>query len=149
MPVEIIRLTTEGASLLDAVEEDVFDNDIDPDALAAFLADPRHVMLIAVDGDDGRGARVVGMASAFDYFHPDKKPQMFINEVGVAPAWRRRGLGRRLVAALLAEAKARGCVYAWLGTDADNVGGKACFGSVSGGEAPQPFLLYEWSLEGD
>jgi aminoglycoside 6'-N-acetyltransferase I len=34
---------------------------------------------------------VVGMASAFEYFHPGKPPQMFVNEVGVTPAHQRRG----------------------------------------------------------
>jgi len=99
-------------------------------------------MFLAIDGKT-----VVGMASSVEYFHPDKAPQLWINEVGVTMTHRRQGIGRRLVEALILEAEERGCTYAWLGTDADNVSGKACFGSVPDGEEPQPFLLYEWDLE--
>jgi ribosomal protein S18 acetylase RimI-like enzyme len=90
---------------------------------------------------------VVGMASGVEYFHPDKPPHMFINEVGVAPTHRRRGLGRRLIGALLDASRARGCKYAWLGTAFDNEPARACFASVPGGAAAQSFLLYEWDLE--
>jgi aminoglycoside 6'-N-acetyltransferase I len=87
------------------------------------------------------------MASAVEYFHPDKSPQLWINEVGVAPTHRRRGIGRALVLELVAEAESRGCICAWLGTDSDNESGKACFSSIPGVSAPQAFLLYEWDLE--
>jgi len=139
---DIVTLTADNAGLLDTVAPDVFDHAIDAEQLAAFLDDPRHVMVLAVA--DGT---VVGMASAVEYFHPDKMPQLWINEVGVAPTHRRLGIGRRLVQALIDLAEVRGCTYAWLGTENDNVSGKACFSSVPEGEPPQPFLLYEWDLE--
>jgi len=55
--------------------------------LEAFLNDARHVMFVAVES-----GQVVGMGSAVEYFHPDKPPQLWINEVGVAPAFQRRGI---------------------------------------------------------
>jgi ribosomal protein S18 acetylase RimI-like enzyme len=99
-------------------------------------------MLLAVDD-----ATVVGMASGVEYFHPDKPPQLWINEVGVALSHRRRGIGRKLTAARIAAANERGCRYAWLGTDQNNLAGIACFGAVPGAARPQPFLLYEWDTE--
>ncbi len=129
------------ADLLRHVAPDVFDNPIEAPELQKFLDDPRHIMMLAVDDNT-----VVGMASAFEYFHPDKKQQLFINEVGVAPTHRRRGIGRDLVAALLDEARTRGCVFAWLGTDVDNRPAQACFASVTGVASPEPFLLYEWDM---
>ncbi len=143
MDFEIHRLDSCNSVLLERLDQDVFDNAIDEVQLRAFLDDPRHFMFIAVvDGT------VVGMASAVELFHPDKKPQVFINEVGVASACRNQGIGRSLVDAVLDASRARGCVYAWLGTDIDNEAAQACFGSVSAGEKPQTFLLYEWELEG-
>ncbi len=136
---DIVELTSENAALFEHIAPDVFDNPIDPVQLSAFLADPRHVMLLAVE----RGA-VVGMASAVEYFHPDKPPQLWVNEVGVASTHRRRGIGRALVEAVVGAGQKRGCSCAWLGTETDNTAGKACFDSLSGGETPQPFLLYEW-----
>jgi aminoglycoside 6'-N-acetyltransferase I len=140
--VEIKVLSASCTHHLQHIAPDVFDDDIIPEQLDAFLEDPRHLMFLAVD--DGQ---VIGMASAFEYLHPDKTPQLFINEVGVAPTHRRRGVGRRLVESLIACAKDRGCDYAWLGTDADNVSGNACFASVPGAGKPQPFMLYEWDLD--
>ena len=99
-------------------------------------------MFVAVDE-----SLVVGMASAVEYFHPDKQPQLWINEVGVALTHRRQGIGRRMVQALLEEAEQRGCVFAWLGTDIDNKPAQACFGSVADAEDPQTFFLYEWELQ--
>ena len=135
-------LSQENAHLLEQAAPDVFDNPIDDRQLRAFLDDDRHILFVALDNDI-----VVGMASAVEYFHPDKQPQLWINEVGVASTHRRRGIARRLVEELLNTAKNRGCVFAWLGTDADNLAAQACFTSVPEVEEPQPFLLYEWDLE--
>ena len=140
--IEILRMTRENASLLANLAPEVFDEQIDPDYLDAFLGDARHVMFLAIDE-----GTVVGMASAVEYFHPDKAAQLWINEVGVATSHRRQGIGRRLVGALIMEAEERGCTYAWLGTETGNESGKACFGSVPDVEDPQAFLLYEWDLE--
>jgi len=72
---------------------------------------------------------------------------LWINEVGVSPAYQRRGIGRALTAAIVEAGRQRGCAYAWLGTAQDNAAAQRCFGSVPDVEAPQPFLLYEWDFE--
>ena len=142
MDVDIHLLSSENSELLERVGLEVFDNPIDAVQLQTFLDDDRHIMFVAVNND-----MVVGMASAVEYFHPDKRPQLWINEVGVASTHRKRGIGRRLVEALLNVANDRGCVFAWLGTEIDNKPAQSCFGSVPAVEEPQPFLLYEWDLE--
>lgn len=58
-------------------------NPIDPTWSAEFLRDPRHHIAVAIE--DGV---VVGIASGVHYLHPDKPPELFVNEVGVAPAFR-------------------------------------------------------------
>ena len=142
MEYDIQLLTAGNARLLERVKPEVFDNPIDVAQLHAFLEDARHIMFIAVIGDS-----VIGMASAVEYFHPDKQPQLWINEVGVAPPYRKNGIGRALVKALLDAAENRNCGFAWLGTDIDNHAAQACFGSIAEVEAAQQFLLYEWDLE--
>ena len=142
MSIRFETLESKNQHLLDTIAPEVFDDPVEAKHLAEFVADPRHLMILAVDRDT-----VVGMVSATECLHPDKPRQLFINEIGVAPTHRRQGIGRELVESLLDAARARGCDYAWLGTDVDNVAGQACFGSVAGGEEPQPFLLYEWKLD--
>ncbi len=143
MKLTIHRLSRENARLLDQVTDDVFDHAVRADSLEAFLGCPRHELFFAeLDG------RVVGICSSFIYIHPDKPWQMFINEVGVDEDYRRRGIGRKLLDAMVDLARERGYSYAWLGTASDNTEGKALFGSASDPEDnPQPFLLYEWDLE--
>lgn len=138
----IETLCADNAHLLQRMQHEVFDNAVDPVQLQAFIEDSRHVLVMAiVEGT------VVGMASGVEYFHPDKNPQMWINEVGVADKFQRRGIGRGLVSALLDEAKARGCDCAWLGTEPDNEAANACYRSVTGSSAAEPFVLYEWNLD--
>jgi len=142
MAFDIQELTLANRSLLDNIGHDVFDHNIIADQLQAFLDDPRHLMYVAT-----AAGLVVGMASAVEYFHPDKKAQLFINEVGVATTHRRKGIGRALVTQLIEVAKDRHCSYAWLGTENSNTAAQACFGMVPGAGTPQSFLLYEWDFE--
>lgn len=142
MTVEIVQLTSSNAACLDRLASDVLDNPIDPVQLGHFLEDPRHVMMIAIEH-----GIVVGMASGVEYFHPDKQPQLWINELGVTPDKRRRGIGRRLTQALLNWAVNRGCVCAWVGTGTDNEAAQATFASLDGVGRPRPFLLYEWDAK--
>jgi GNAT superfamily N-acetyltransferase len=95
MSVIIKILGPEDGAVLDNVDADVFDHPVDPRWAAEFLIDRRHHLAVAIlDG------QVVGMASAVHYVHPDKPPELWINEVGVAASQRNQGIGRRLLAAL-------------------------------------------------
>ncbi|MDF1504354.1 GNAT family N-acetyltransferase [Roseisolibacter sp. H3M3-2] len=134
-PVEIRLLAPHDHAVLDRVADDVFDETVDPRRAREFLADDRHHLVVALDA-----GVVVGFASAVDYVHPDKAPQLWINEVGVAPTHRRRGVGRRLMDALLAHGRSLGCAEAWLGTEEDNVPARALYESM--GSAAEPFVLY-------
>src|SRR5688572_33174560 len=97
MPIEVRLLRSGDEAVLDTVAPEALNDALDPAATAEFLRDPRHHLEVAVD--DGV---VVGFASAVTYLHPDKpRPELWINEVGVAPTHHRRGIGRALLAALL------------------------------------------------
>jgi GNAT superfamily N-acetyltransferase len=132
MTLDIRILGPGDAAVLGRVAADVFDGDIDERWTAEFLADPRHHLAVALDG-----ATVVGMASAVHHVHPDKAPQLWINEVGVAPTHRGRGIGRRMLGALLERAQALRCTEAWVLTDdPDNAAAHALYASVGGTPTP-------------
>ena len=95
MAIEIKVLHCGDEAVLSNVAAGVFDNPIDPKLTAEFLADHRHHIAVAID--DGL---VVGFASAVHYIHPDKLPELWINEVAFAPTYRRRGLGKAVLKAL-------------------------------------------------
>lgn len=139
MRIEIRLLGQDDAEVLQNVDPDVFDNAIDPRWAAEFLADSRHHIIVAIDA-----GCVVGMITAVNYVHPDKAPQLWINEVGVAERYRRRGIGRRLLDAMLAHGQTLECTEAWVGTEGDNIPARALY--ESGGSAPEDFVLYSFNL---
>ena len=118
------------AHILSNVAPEVFDNPVHPDYTAEFFADPRHHLAVALDND-----LVVGMASGIRYVHPDKAPELFIDEVGVSPAYQGQGLGRRMLDALMSHAKGLGCVAAWVLTEEENAVARRLYASVGGMEA--------------
>jgi ribosomal protein S18 acetylase RimI-like enzyme len=125
-----IRLLSPGdQALLANVADDVFDNPVDPALARAFLADPRHHIVAAIDG-----ALVVGFISAVDYIHPDKPAELWINETGVAPTHQGQGIAKRMFAAMLDHGRALGCTSAWVLTDRTNAAANALYLSVGGVE---------------
>ena len=129
MTVAIRVLRAGDEAVLANVADEVFDNPIDPEMTAEFLADPRHHFAVAVD--DGL---VVGFASGVHYVHPDKRPELWINEVGVAPTHHRQGLAKAVMNALLDVGRARGCGEAWVLTDTGNAAARALYTSLGGTE---------------
>lgn len=139
--MEIVELNLENVSLLRNVADEVFDNPIESEWVAAFAECPRHCMVLAVFE-----ITVVGMASAVEYFHPDKRPQLWINEVGVAPGYRNQGIGRQLMNSLLEIGERRGCSCAWIGTEPENAAARKCYESTRKPLPAEDFVLYEWPL---
>jgi ribosomal protein S18 acetylase RimI-like enzyme len=129
MAIEIKVLQRGDDSILMKVAAEVFDNPIDADLTREFPEDPRHHIAVAID--DGL---VVGFASSFHYIHPDKRPELWINEVGLAPTHKRRGLGKAVLNALFEVGRAHNCTVAWVLTDRSNVSAMALYSSVGGTE---------------
>ena len=106
-----------------------------------FLSVPRHHLAVAIDE-----GRVVGMASAVHYVHPDKAPQLFINEIAVAPPYQRQGIGRRLLERLLDRGRELGCREAWLGTEPSNTAARRLYTAAGGVEAPYDNVNFVFDL---
>ena len=140
MEVRLLRRGDE--QVLAAVADDVFDDPLDAAATAAYLADPRHHLAVAIDG-----GVVVGFASAVVYVHPDKpQPELWINEVGVASTHQRRGLGRDLLKALLDVARREGCSEAWVLADRSNTAAQEFYASLGGARAPEDAVMFTFTL---
>ena len=144
--VEIKVLRRGDDRILMNVAADVFDKPVEAKLVREFLEDSRHHIAVAVD----KGV-VVGFASGVHYIHPDKPPELWINEVGIAPTHRRRGLGKALLKALFDVGRVHHCKEAWVLTDQDNgaamslyrsVGGMEDFGEASG----KSTLMYSFVL---
>ncbi|HVE90893.1 MAG TPA: GNAT family N-acetyltransferase [Actinomycetota bacterium] len=124
--------------VLDNVAPEVFDHAINAKASAEFLRDPRHHLAVAVD--DGL---VVGFVSAVHYVHPDKvQPEMWINEVSVAAGYRRRGIARQLLRAVLEVGSDLGCTEAWVLTDRSNEAAMNLYSSVGLIDGPSDHVMF-------
>lgn len=138
-PSVVVRLLTrdETALLVDA-DPEVFDNDVDPVQAEAFLIDDRHILAAALSG-----GKVVGFASAVHYLHPDKRPELWINELGVAERFRERGVGLQLVELLLDTGKAMGCEVAWVLTEAGNARARRLYARAGGSERLVSYVEFD------
>lgn len=127
MAIEIKVLRRGDETILMNVAAEVFDNPIDAALTREFLEDPRHHIAVAID--DGL---VVGFASGVHYVHPDKAPELWINEVALAPTHRRRGLGQAVLKALFEVGRSHHCRAAWVLTYRNNPAAMALYSSVGG-----------------
>ena len=140
--IEIKRLGPADADDLNKIAEDVFDDPIVESAAREFLTDPRHRLVVALKNDV-----VVGFVSAVVYLHPDKAaPELWINEVGVAPPHQRQGIGKALMQAILEEGKRSGCTEGWVLTERDNRAAMAMYTSVGGAESPPDPVMFTFKL---
>jgi aminoglycoside 6'-N-acetyltransferase I len=141
MDVAVRVLGPDELAVLNMVDPDVFDEPVHSQWAAEFLADPRHHLAVAV-----ANGVVVGMASGVHYLHPDKPPELWVNEVGVSPAFQRRGIAQRLLRALFDRGIAVGCTTGWVGTEVENTASRRLYQSVGGTEDAQPFVLVSFTL---
>jgi len=140
--VSIHLVTEANASLLDRVDEDVFDNEVQPELVQAFLANPANLLVVAV-----AEGQVIGMASGISYVHPDKPLALFINEVGVSSRFHRQGLGRRLVSALINKGEELGCTEAWVATEVGNKPACALYEALGGIPDDEHAVVYVYPLK--
>jgi aminoglycoside 6'-N-acetyltransferase I len=140
MKTEIVRVGPAQAALLDRVADDVFDAPIDAVRLAAYLAEPGHLMVVALaDGE------VVGQARGVVHRHPDEPTELYIDNLGVTPARQREGIATRLLDELAAWGVGLGCEAAWVGTEIDNEPARALYAG-RGAEA-ETFVMYAYEFE--
>jgi GNAT superfamily N-acetyltransferase len=135
--IEVRVLGPGDGHVLADVAPGVFDRPIDQTWTSEFLNDSRHHLAVALDA-----GRVIGMASAVHYVHPDKPAELWINEVGVTPSHQRLRVGRRLLAALLALGEELGCHDAWVLTDRENEAAVRMYAAAGGVEEPPAPIMF-------
>ncbi|MET8678571.1 GNAT family N-acetyltransferase [Streptomyces sp. NPDC004647] len=120
----------------------LFDDAPEPEATERFLASSTHHLLIAYVDEEP-----AGMVTGVETTHPDKGTEMFLYELGVAPAFRRRGIGTSLVSALAELARSRGCYGMWVATGEANAAALATYARAEGEQEPGQVVL-SWTFPG-
>ncbi|MGO7969092.1 GNAT family N-acetyltransferase, partial [Rhizobium ruizarguesonis] len=80
------RLTRDTVGLLEKIAEEVFDQEINAQRLATYLKSSGHLMIIAVCEK-----QVIGQIAAYVHSNPDRASDVYIDNLGVAPPFQRRG----------------------------------------------------------
>ena len=97
----------------------------DHGSMLKFLGEPTNYLLLALEGE-----RVTGSLLGYSLAHPPlREPQFLLYEIDVRPEKRRRGIGRALVQAFIAEARAAGAFEVWVITNQSNAAAMAMFAS--------------------
>lgn len=137
-PIEYRLATLEDLPALIEAGDNLFDYPVKPARAKEFIEDPRHHLMLALDG-----GLVVGMASGLNYVHPDKDPSLFIDEVSVIEPYWSRKIGRTLVQELIAYAKAKlDCNEAWVATDVSNKAAQRTYLAAGGKEGEEQAVVF-------
>jgi ribosomal protein S18 acetylase RimI-like enzyme len=139
VPRIAIRLLAPGDEGL-VLELATYDGPGDPEAL---LADPRTLMLVALDGEGPIG---FVLAHELPRRHGDRA-SLFVYEVDVAESHRRRGIATALLARLADLARERGIRVGFVLTEPDNEPANALYRSAGG--ASQLDVEWTFSYAGD
>ena len=143
MKIEIKRLSQDDGAALAHIAPGVFDDPIEWERAHEFLADPRHHLIVAIH--DGT---IVGFVSAVHYVHPDKpRPELWLNEVGVADGYRGQGIGKAILRATLDVGRRLGCAEAWVLTERSNEAAMRLYASSGGEVAPQDAVMFTFHLD--
>jgi ribosomal protein S18 acetylase RimI-like enzyme len=119
--------------------ERVFDHPVDLEAARRFLEDDGSHLLIAYVDD-----QPAGFVSGTELTHPDHaRPEVFLNELGVLPAYQGRGIGRALVERLWELARRRGCRGMWVLTDEANAAAQKVY-AATGGVRQADQVMFLW-----
>ena len=121
--------------------EEAFDNAVLFEETRRFLKDDRHHLVLGYVHD-----RPAGFASAVEVFHPDKRCELFLNEIGVMEGVRNRGVGRALIHELKRLGREHGCVSMWVLTDEDNAPAMGLYRSTGGQWDGVPSVMFEYDL---
>jgi ribosomal protein S18 acetylase RimI-like enzyme len=140
--IVIRSLMPDDLALVCSAAPGVFDDAPRRELTAEFLGDPRHHLVAALEGNT-----MIGFVSAVHYVHPDKPAELWINEVAVAPSHQSRGVGRKMLEAMLKLGGGLGCQCAWVLTDSANTAAMRLYASAGGVPEAKPTVLFEFPLE--
>lgn len=111
-------------------------------SLETFLHNPANYLLVAEAGGE-----TVGFLMAYRLERADREAgQMFVYEVEVAAAWRRRGLASALLGEIVASARAEGMFEAFVLTSRSNAAARRLYARTGGKVEDDSAVLFVYPL---
>jgi ribosomal protein S18 acetylase RimI-like enzyme len=141
MPVQVRRVQPGDEDEV-ARFEAAFDYGVSWEETTRFLTDERHHLLLGYLDD-----QPAGFVSAVEVFHPDKRSELFLNEIAVVEQARRQGVGRALIEELKRLGHELECSKMWVLTDEDNAAAMTLYRSAGGVRDGNLQVMYEFDLD--
>lgn len=109
------------------------------ESLRTYLDDKKRHYLLAYIGNE-----IAGASHAYLMQHPAGPKYFYIDEVDTSIKFRRRGVARDMMKALIQRSFEMGADEAWLGTEDDNLAAKALYESLAPSEVEHgPLYMYK------
>lgn len=122
---------------------DILDEPWDATQGQKFLQNPDNTLFLAFAEDT-----VVGFLTGYRLQRLDKnRAEVLLYEVEVVEAFRQRGIGKRLIAALNAWAAEVGAFQSWVLTYSNNPAAMALYKSMDGEEDPPGTRMFTYYLD--
>ena len=131
MNFELVQIDKHNTHLLDDVDEEIFDGTIVTSRLQKLAEQSNSILLLAL----AKGT-AIGQLLAHIHHHPDKPTELYVDDLGVAVRFRRRGIARQLLEKALAIGHDHGCEEIWVATEPDNTPARALYASLRLKERP-------------
>lgn len=111
------------------------------DAAVGYLDTPGSLVFVATDDDD-----ITGWCWGAHLARPDGTSMLYLHQLEVAEAHRRKGIGRALVTTFMTAGREAGATKMFLTTGADNTPARNLYDSAGGGLATQGPTVNYWFL---
>ncbi len=140
MTIEIVRIDEHNRALLDNLDEEIFDEAVDPGCLAVYVKEQSHLMLVAI-----LEGTVIGQVLAVVHRQPDRATELYIDNLAVSEKFQRLGIATKLLTKLFAIGKKNGCDEVWVAVDPDNEQAKKFYRSMN--LSVSTALIFEGKIE--
>ena len=111
--------------------------DVSARLIAGLKTAPYRIWLAETAG------KIVGAAVCFDSYSTFRaQPRLNLHDLVVQPAWRRRGIGRQLLLAVIEHAQLQGCCAVSLEVRLDNPAAQALYRSVGFADCASPMAFW-------
>ncbi|MBU1049520.1 GNAT family N-acetyltransferase [Candidatus Bipolaricaulota bacterium] len=117
------------------------------DNMKQWLENPSHVLIVASQDQVGIGFALGYLLNRID----PPRPMLCFYELEVAPAYRGRGIGKRLVEAMKLVARDAQAIKMWVQANGDNQAARELYQRCGGIESAVPDYIYvwpEWAVNG-
>jgi len=115
LKINIIRINAKNKDILLQIDEEIFDEKVKTNLLSEYVDENNHILLVAIHNN-----LVIGQVLGVVHKHPNKKTELYIDDLAVSEKLQRKGIATKLLNELYLIGKRKGCKEIWVATEPKN-----------------------------